>query len=131
VLFFSERQSRILFCNFNKNCNGLCTQPNTLKSNQTKKISCWHIRKNKKLELHTQWSTDWIQSSIYSKHSTHFYAALQVAVAYFSKPELLWDCWWCWFFLTNMEPIVEVKSTWTKSFLMLLDYCKKITQSQH
>ena len=36
-----------------------------------------------------QRSTDWIQSGIYSKHSTHFYAALLAAVAYISKPELL------------------------------------------
>jgi len=47
------------------------------------------MRKNKKLELHIQWTTDWIQCNNYSKHSTHFYAALLAAVAYISKPELL------------------------------------------
>jgi len=36
-----------------------------------------------------QWSTDWIQCSIYSKDSTHLYAALLAAVAYIAKPELL------------------------------------------
>jgi len=41
------------------------------------------------MELHIQWSTDWIQGSIYSKYLIHFYAALLAAVAYISKPELL------------------------------------------
>jgi len=47
------------------------------------------MRTDKKLELYMQWSTDWIQCNIYSKHSTHFYADLLAAVAYISKPELL------------------------------------------
>jgi len=111
-------------------CYLLCTQPNTLRSNHTKKISYWYIRKSKKLELHMQWSTDWIQCSIYSKHSTHFYAALLAAVAYISKPELLQDCWWCWFSELKWDRSLRSKATWTKSFLMLLDYCKKIIQSQ-
>jgi len=58
-----------------------------------------------------QWrSTDRIQCSIYSKHSTLLYPALLAAVAYISKPELISDFGWCWFFRTKMEPIVQVKS---------------------
>jgi len=96
-------------------------------------MSYWHIRKNKKLELHMQWSTNWIQRSIFSKHSTHFYAALLAAVAYISKPELEY------FKIVDDVDFSELKwnrsfrskATSAKSFLMLLGYCKKIIQSQH
>jgi len=51
----------------------------------------------------------WIQCSIYSKHSTHFYAALLAEVAYISKSELQ-DVDDVDFFRTKMESIVQVKS---------------------
>jgi len=86
-----------------------------------------------KNELHMQWSTDWIQCSIYSKHSTHFYAASLAAVAYISKPELL-----CVKIVDDVSfselkwnRSFRSKAAWAKSFLMQLDYHKKIIQSQH
>jgi len=67
----------------------------------------------------------------FSKHSIQSYAALPVAVAKASKPQLLQG-------LSLMLSFIELtwnlsirsKATWAKSFLMLLAYRKQIIQNQ-
>jgi len=60
------------------------------------------------------------------------YAALLAAVSYISKPELLWVCSWCWrLSKLKWNRSARSKSTWAKSFLMLLYYRKQINQNQH
>jgi len=67
----------------------------------------------------------------FSKHSVQSYAALLVAVANVSKPQLLYVCRWCWVFtelIWNLS--IRTKATWDKSFIMLLAYRKQIIQNQ-
>jgi len=59
------------------------------------------------------------------------YAALLAAVSYISKPELLWVCSWCWrLSKLKWNRSARSKSTWAKSFLMLLYYRKQINTKQ-
>ena len=67
----------------------------------------------------------------FSKHSIQSYAALAVAVANASKPQLLHVCRWCWVFTElTWNQSIRSKATWFKSFLMLLAYRKQIIQNQ-
>jgi len=45
---FSERQSRILFCNFNKNLQGVVHTAKYAEVEPNWKMSYWHMCKNKK-----------------------------------------------------------------------------------
>ena len=120
-------------------CFKLCIQPNILKLKQaTKTVILTYTSKQKPL-LHMQRKVEpgaiffeMLNAVPYfSKHSVQSYAALLVAVANASKPQLLQVCRSCWVFTElTWNLSIRSKATWAKSFLMLLTYRKQIIQNQ-
>ena len=88
---------------------------------------CWtwcHIFRNVEIEMFNP-------VPYFSKHSVQSRAALLVAVANASKPQLLQVCRSCWVFTELMWNLsIRSKATWAEPFLMLLAYRKQIIQNQ-
>ena len=125
---WSLLQSYFYSVSLKKTCNGLCTQPNALKSNQTKKC---HIDTHAKTK---KWS--YTCSEVLNPVKQVF-RVMNSRLRSFTSSSSLYvrNCFKIVddvdFFRTKIEPIVQVKSNLSWIFPNVAWLSQKVIQSQH